>query len=60
MFVVKFVLRRVLRLAITVAIVPLAGVAAVRAADHLERTSGPTAKTRVLRQAGVAVSRRRR
>ncbi|MDQ2726419.1 MAG: hypothetical protein M3Y91_00785 [Actinomycetota bacterium] len=58
-FVIRFIGRRLLRLAVTIAIVPLAGIAAMRVADRLERESGPSTLTRLLREAGGRTSYRR-
>ena len=57
---IRALIRRLVRLFIAVAAVPLAGIAAVRIAERLERDAGPSTKTRLLRQAGDLASRRRR
>ncbi len=57
--IIRFIVRRLLRIAFTAALVPLAGIAAVKVAERLERESGPTAMTKLLRQAGGRASYRR-
>ncbi len=58
--IIRFVLRRFLRLLVSAAIVPLAGIAAVKVADRMEQGSGPSTITRLLRQTGGRVSYRGR
>jgi hypothetical protein len=51
---------RLTRLILLTVAAPLAGRAAIRAAEHLESKNGPTAGSRSLRQVGRLTSRRRR
>lgn len=57
--IVRFIGRRLLRVALTAAVVPLVGIAAVRMADRMERDSGSSTVTRLLREAGGRASFRR-
>jgi hypothetical protein len=57
---IRSLVRRLVRLFIAIAALPLAGIAAGRIADRLERDAGPSTKSRLLRQAGDLASRRRR
>lgn len=56
----RFVLRRLVRLLVAAAILPLAGLAAMKVADRLEQGSGPSTTTRLLRQAGGRAAYRNR
>ncbi|MGI8752659.1 MAG: hypothetical protein ACR2MN_10175 [Acidimicrobiales bacterium] len=58
-YVIRFVVRRLVRLLVAAALVPLAGIAAVRVAERLERDSGSSTMTRLLRDAGARASYRR-
>ncbi len=58
-FVIRFVVRRLVRLVAAAAIVPMVGLAAVKLADRVERDSGASAMTRILRDIGGRASYRR-
>lgn len=58
--IIRFLVRRLIRLILAAAVVPMAGVAATKLAERLEREGGPSTTTRLLRQGGEVVSYRRR
>jgi hypothetical protein len=60
LFIVRFLGRRLLRVALAAAVLPLVGIAAARMADRMERDSGSSAMTRLLREVGGRASFRRR
>lgn len=58
-FAIRFVVRRLVRLVAAAAIVPMVGLAAVKLADRVERDSGASSMTRILRDIGGRASYRR-
>ncbi|MDQ6784040.1 MAG: hypothetical protein M3063_11480 [Actinomycetota bacterium] len=55
-----YLARRLVRLVAVAVILPLGGTLVVNAAERMERASGPSTKSRALRQAGSLLSQRRR